>query len=152
MIVKPIPGCSGYYAADNGTILRAMADYHDGHKGYRHVAVRDDQGKRRRKLHVLVALAFHGPRPPGLVIRHLNGDKTDNRPDNLAYGTHRQNAGDSLRLKQYGRDRVLTETAVRWMRVYAAMGYGPLVLGRVFGVHWTTAGDAIRRVTWQHVT
>lgn len=25
MIVKPIPGCSGYYAADNGTILRAMA-------------------------------------------------------------------------------------------------------------------------------
>jgi hypothetical protein len=42
-------------------------------------------------LHTIVALAWYGPRPPGLVIRHLNRDPGDNRPVNLRYGTRREN-------------------------------------------------------------
>lgn len=46
------------------------------------------------KLHRVVALAWHGPRPRGRLIRHLNGDPGDNRPENLHYGTPSDNAHD----------------------------------------------------------
>lgn len=47
-----------------------------------------------RYIHQLVAETFLGPRPQGLLIRHLNGDPSDNRVENLAYGTNSQNQID----------------------------------------------------------
>src|SRR5437660_84181 len=46
-------------------------------------------------VHLLVLYAFVGPRPviPGYKVeaRHLNDVKTDNRAENLVWGTSRQN-------------------------------------------------------------
>jgi hypothetical protein len=39
---------------------------------------------------VLVCLAWHGPPE----IRHLNGDRQDNKPGNLAWGSRRDNERD----------------------------------------------------------
>jgi hypothetical protein len=47
-----------------------------------------------RVVHQLIASAFLGPPPPGLEIRHLNGDQMNNRSSNLAYGTRSQNELD----------------------------------------------------------
>lgn len=48
-----------------------------------------------RHVHELVALAFLGP-PPSAEheVRHLDGDRTNNRPSNLVYGTAKENAAD----------------------------------------------------------
>jgi len=48
-------------------------------------------------VHQLVLTAFHGPRPKGNVARHLNDEKTDNRVENLAWGTRSENAFDAQR-------------------------------------------------------
>lgn len=48
-------------------------------------------------VHHLVALAFHGPRPQGLEIRHLDGNRLNNDADNLAYGTASENQKDRVR-------------------------------------------------------
>lgn len=48
-------------------------------------------------VHSLVAEVYLGLRPEGQQVRHLNGDSTDNRVDNLAYGTPSENQLDSLR-------------------------------------------------------
>ena len=53
-------------------------------------------------VHVLVLLAFIGPRPETKVrgeIRHLDGDKSNNTLDNLVYGTIHENAADRVRHK-----------------------------------------------------
>jgi hypothetical protein len=42
-------------------------------------------------VHVAVALAFHGPRPEGCEVLHLNHDPADNRPENLKWGTRSEN-------------------------------------------------------------
>jgi hypothetical protein len=63
-------------------------------QGYLAVAV----GGRRVGLHRLVALMAYGPGRPGEVVRHLDGDPTNNHPSNLAYGTPRDNVRDSFRL------------------------------------------------------
>lgn len=47
-----------------------------------------------KRVHSLVALAFYGPRPHGMEVRHLNGDQLDNRVVNLKYGTHSENELD----------------------------------------------------------
>ncbi len=65
--------------------------------GHLRVALARDGVTRRVFVHRLVAAAFIGPRPEGQFVRHLNGISTDNRPENLAYGTASDNAQDSLR-------------------------------------------------------
>lgn len=54
------------------------------------------QGRRKQGIteHRLVALKKYGAIPEGHVVRHVNGDKTDNRPENLVLGTPKENAWD----------------------------------------------------------
>ena len=63
---------------------------------YRRVQLRVDGRNKVFSVHQLVALAFIGPRPNGLEVRHLNGDSLDNRVENLAYGTTSRNQLDSV--------------------------------------------------------
>ncbi len=56
--------------------------------------VRVSLGGRSYNIHVLVLREFVGPRPKGLLSRHLNGDSRDNWLGNLAYGTHAENMDD----------------------------------------------------------
>ena len=45
-------------------------------------------------VHQLVMRAFVGDPPQGMEVRHLNGDPTDNRLDNLKYGSRTENILD----------------------------------------------------------
>lgn len=102
-----VVGWEGYYevsdlgrvrriAQTRGTrcgILKTVPD----RKGYPQVVLSRHSLERTRPVHRLVGEAFIGPLPKGLVTRHLNGNQTDNRAVNLAYGTRRENSEDMLR-------------------------------------------------------
>lgn len=48
-------------------------------------------------VHRLVCETFHGKKPfTGAVVRHLDGDKTNNTPANLAWGTQSDNRFDDV--------------------------------------------------------
>ncbi|WP_026931183.1 NUMOD4 motif-containing HNH endonuclease [Glycomyces tenuis] len=65
--------------------------------GYPLVVLTDVDGRRRtRRVHTLVAEAFHGPRPHGMQVRHLNGVPADCRAENLAWGTASENIHDQV--------------------------------------------------------
>lgn len=49
-----------------------------------------------RYVHALVAEAFLGPRPDGSEVLHRNDDPSDNRVENLRYGTHAENMRDCV--------------------------------------------------------
>lgn len=81
----------------SGTVLRffpsRMLSLRPGMYGYHVVSLgRGNQ----RTVHSLVCEAFIGPRPLGMQIRHLDGVRTNNRPDNLAYGTPQENSRDKV--------------------------------------------------------
>lgn len=68
--------------------------------GYNTLTVRSDftaHGTLTARVPVLVALAWIGPRPAGLRIRHLNADPLDDRVENLAYGTSEEIRADEAR-------------------------------------------------------
>ncbi len=48
-------------------------------------------------VHCIVAAAFIGPRPSGWETRHIDGNPSNNRLENLEYGTRSDNAEDSKR-------------------------------------------------------
>ena len=61
---------------------------------------------KRVKVHVLVMRTFVGPRPGGLVINHIDGNKTNNHLDNLEYCTQTANERHSMTVlgKKHYRD------------------------------------------------
>jgi hypothetical protein len=65
--------------------------------GYLRVTFNVDGKDTYFDVHRLVAQAFIGARLPGQVIRHLDGDPTNNCVDNLAYGTVAENNRDTVR-------------------------------------------------------
>lgn len=77
----------------DGRILKAVSDK----KGYLRLRVTLDREKKSYKIHRLVAEAFI-PNPNGKEqVNHINGDKTDNRAENLEWVTNRENASHAIR-------------------------------------------------------
>lgn len=80
---------AGYPA---GTVLRPSGSR------YPNVVLYDESGLRRsRRLHLLVLMTFVGPRPDGMLGRHLDGDPHNNALTNLRWGTHAENVADAVR-------------------------------------------------------
>ena len=92
---------SGVEVSSLGRVRRYVDGHRDG-DGYLCVSG-GKRGARRWPVHILVAEAFLGPRPLGLVVRHRGDDKDNNAATNLLYGTRKENAADAMangRLKQ----------------------------------------------------
>lgn len=68
-----------------------------GTGGYLHLNLHAGGRPFHRKVHILVAEAFHGPRPVGMQARHQDGNQTNNRARNLKWGTASQNNYDRVR-------------------------------------------------------
>ena len=64
--------------------------------GYRTVRLYKDGASRSHLVHVLVAEAVFGPRPAGMDVRHIDGDRANNAAWNLAYGSRSENVRDML--------------------------------------------------------
>jgi hypothetical protein len=64
-------------------------------KKYKRVLLRNPD--KQRLVHQLVLEAFVGPRPESCEARHLDGDPSNNKLDNLAWGTKAENQADKLR-------------------------------------------------------
>lgn len=102
---KPIPSLPEYEASSMGR-LRRLPFYgqmpNGGERPYGGKitlgTLRKDSGRRAMvfkgknyKVHRLVCEAFHGPQPSGCVAMHLDGNPLNNRADNLAWGTQKEN-------------------------------------------------------------
>ena len=101
---RPIAGFPDYYVSDQG---RVMSTKHSSPRILRqriergpYPRVELSRGHRRlchRRVHRLVAEAFHGPGGERQEVRHLNGDPTDNRAINLQWGSRSENVHDIVR-------------------------------------------------------
>jgi hypothetical protein len=65
--------------------------------GYLRVFFRVNQKGFFVPIHRMVAAAFHGAPKNELQVNHINGIKTDNRPQNLEWVTAKQNARHALK-------------------------------------------------------
>jgi hypothetical protein len=103
----PVPGWEGLYEVSNTGLVRGIKRRRgtrggqlktplDG-RGYLQLNLCRDGQPVHTFVHTLVAEAFHGPRPAGMECRHLDGDKLNNTPANLRWGTATENNLDCVR-------------------------------------------------------
>ena len=117
---KTFSRCSRYKISDEGQVIgprghllklskRCDRNLYDKTKGYLYFSYcqcsrydAEVEGK-QRILHILVHTAvletFVGPKPKGLVCRHLDGNSENNRLDNLKWGTPSENGLDCVKHK-----------------------------------------------------
>ena len=116
-IWKDVPNYEGYYQASNIGRVRSLdriVTYSNGYdrfykgrvikgnvnkEGYRQVSLSFNGKSRSFMFSQIIAVTFLGHKPNGhtLVVDHINGDKSDNRVENLRIATHRANSSTCFR-------------------------------------------------------
>lgn len=107
------------------------------------VAVLCRNGKPKSfRVHALVAEAFIGPRPDGVVIDHIDGNRNNNASTNLRYCTQLTNL-------RSGRGTRLSEGDVRALRALHRTGnYTYTALGRMFKISPVHARQIVSGRRW----
>ena len=122
---KPVPSLPGVMASDEGRVLlppRYAPLPHGGYRLYAPVPVRGASTRASKtashsyrglyakffgniKVHRAVCEAFHGPPPfDGAVVIHLDENAHNNRPENLKWGSQKENL-NMPKIKAYHRSR-----------------------------------------------
>ena len=111
-----------------------------GRGGYSHVGFRRDGKGAHSTVHRLITLAFHGEQPIDKTqIRHLDGNRINNLPYNLCWGTAKENAADRVihGTQTYGENHPnskLTDKQREQIKAMWAHGYRQKEIAKLFGV------------------
>lgn len=116
--------------------------------GYFFVGLRRDGRSHNRKVHALVAEAFIGPRPCGLDVNHIDGDKRNNRVENLEYVTRQENVRHAFELGLRLRGK-LSMQAANDIRADYASGATQASLAKRYGVSTPTISSVVHNKTWR---
>lgn len=153
-----------YYISDNGDVV----SYKNGSKvyltkckdnyGYYVVALFNKYGRKTKKVHRLVALAFVSNPQNKETVNHINGIKTDNRVLNLEWSTSKENtehANNTGLTNIKGENHVNSVTnektvlALRKKRKEDGTTY--INLAKEFNLTVSTVADILKRRTWKHI-
>lgn len=162
----PVIGYEGLYeVSDLGRVRRMCASYGRASEpivvtakraGCAYLAAQLTNGKRRREyVHRLVLAAFVGPAPKGHQCAHLDGDKRNNRLDNLCWATisenaeHRREHGTMI-LGENHANAKLNGAAVRAIRALSGR-VNATAVARRFGVSRTLIRKIRAGEGWSHV-
>ena len=165
---RDIPGYEGMYQASSLGRIRSLDRYVKCRRGrtecrifypgrllkanatrtrrYQKVTLRssDDQ-----EVHALVAAAFHGPRPDGCEVLHINGNLYDNRPENLRYDTHAENMHDIY--VQGGKIGKLSAEDVKQIRFGKACGIRSKELAKMYCIDVSNIYKLLRGVSFGYL-
>lgn len=169
---KPIPSWRGFYSASSlgrirrdpgsfkspaGHILKPFA----GKSGYLTVGPRRSGVKPCSVcVHLLVAEAFHGPRPAlGYEVNHKDTNKLNNMPENLEWITKAANIEHALANGCMPRQKrgalasaaKLTDADVAEILRMVAERVYVRDIAATFGIGPTTINDIVRGARWEHV-
>lgn len=155
---QPIPGFDGRYAISSSGQVRGadgrLRAQHQDRRGYWRVHLSASGRQRTHWVHRLVAAAFLGPCPAGLVVCHGPGGPGDNRLANLRYGSQRENCsidklrdGTAQRGSRHGRAQ-LSAPVVLAIRALAAKGYRQADIAWALGASRANVANIASRRSW----
>lgn len=124
-----------------------------GSGGYRQVGLGGRGKARVVRVHQIVCTAFHGPCSVGQEVRHMNGDRLDNRAANLKWGTRAQNVADARAHGTLirGSASPLTSLEDDDVRHIRSSSWTGRELAAYYGVSPMTISRILNRKTWRHI-
>lgn len=109
------------------------------------------------KIHRLVLEMFVSSRPPGMECRHKDGNKLNNRLDNIEWTTHEVNELDKYKHgtimygSKNGYAKLTEDNVIEIRRLWKTGEFTQWGLAHRFGVHQFCIWSIIHRKTWKHV-
>ena len=106
-------------------------------------------------MYRIIAWAYHGPKPPGMGVRHLCGNSRCINPEHLTYGTQAENCDDTSRMGRTG-NRKLTDDNVVDIRSRYTRGTGGSNRGNMrelcaeYGISQSVFSDIVRHKHYKH--
>jgi hypothetical protein len=175
-IWKPVHGLADRYEASSNGRVRGIVIYGKHQtprilasslddRGYLKVYIIGPNGKKKTtRAHILVCLAFHGPKPsPMHTVNHKDGNKTNNIPDNLEWATpsqqsfHSYNVLGNVNTRPRGKGNHwianYSDEDIRQIRKLHASGMGYHRITKALGnkTSWVAVQMIIKRKTYTHV-
>jgi NUMOD4 motif/HNH endonuclease len=123
--------------------------------GYPYVSLYGDKGRWKVCIHVLVCVAFHGPKPPDKnEVAHADGDPLNNHVSNLRWATWKENNEDKKRhgtytVGEHNPASKLTEEQERRIRQLGAVGRPYKDMAIEFGITRQTIGAICLGRSWR---
>ena len=122
-----------------GTMAGKVLKIRRNKEGY-HQVVLYDNGAHSYRTATLVASTFISDRPEGLEVNHIDGDKDNNRADNLEYVTKSENTLHAFRLglrkptigELHGMAKLTLDNVREIRRLFGKMTQ--VSMARIFGV------------------
>ncbi|NHN93799.1 NUMOD4 motif-containing HNH endonuclease [Acetobacter sicerae] len=157
---RPIEGFPKYEVSSYGKVRRAGSGkqiMQSWTHGYAYISLCADGGVKTRRVHRLVAEAFIGTPPfEGAILAHNDGDKTNNRADNLRWASLAENQADRSRhgTKTCGsavKNAKLHEDDIPKIRVRLMRGETCVDIAHSFNVSTSTISLIQRNKIWRHV-
>lgn len=120
-------------------------------RGYKRISSTFNGKKYDFKQHQIIMIAA-GYSPVGLEVNHIDGDKKNNRIQNLEIVTPSENTKHAFRLGLAKTvNKRFTENQVRELRERYAAGELQVDLAKELGCHPEVLGRMVRRTTYKNV-
>lgn len=158
---RDIPGFEGLYQVSSfGRILstssQSLVPQSLGKNGYAIFNITKDGKRHLLYVHSTVAKTFIGPRSQKMDCCHIDGCRTNNRVENLRWGTRKENCKDSKchgtwRHGQGHQNAKLSDAIVIEMREKIANGMTTGEAAKAYGVSAPTVSGIKTRKWWTHI-
>lgn len=170
-IWKTIPGYEAVYSVSNmgkvrrdcmGKRLQAgqMVKQWNNTYGYPSVRLRRESKGHSIAVHRIVSTCFLGPRPEGLVVNHIDGNKLNNRVENLEYVTPKENVHHAIKNglsrvlygEEVGTSKLHAQEVLDIKGKYASGAYSQRNLAKEYSVSQTCIRMISKNRIWRHLT
>jgi hypothetical protein len=149
---------SGYYVSTTGEVFskarqgfRKLKPWICKGNGYWMIATVIGEERKKRTIHRMMAEAFFGPST--LAVNHKNGNRRDNRIENIEYCTFKENSRHAVDVLGKGRGETHSQAKLNEADVIAIReACGTLKqIASVFGISISHTSNVRRGVFWSHL-
>lgn len=168
-IWKTIPGYEKFYqASDLGRIKRLISHRckkerilksKETKDKYLQITLHKNGLRKNYLVHRLMLETFIGPRPEGMECRHLDGNPSNNKLNNLEWSTHKINMKDIIKHKTFVNNFLgskhwkskLTEQNIPEIRKLHLEGKSDGEIAKIYKVSKVTINNIINKKIWKHI-